>query len=77
MAAPLDAACSRGFGELLGPLEHHAAFLVVSLLGWLLPACIAYHLLGDHVRVLRASKIKLSLIQNALCRAVASHLLPP
>lgn len=60
---------------LLGPSDNHDSFLVASLSGCLLPACIAYHLVGNNVRVLNVSKIKPSFIQKTLYRAVAIHLL--
>lgn len=75
MATPFDAMCLLCFKVLLGPSDNHASFLVASLLGWLLPACIASHLVGNNMRVLHVSKIKLSFIQETLYRAVAIHLL--
>lgn len=66
MVTPFDAVCLLFFKVLLGPSENHASFLVVSLLGWLLPACIAYHLVGNNMRVLHVSKIKLSLLFRKL-----------
>ena len=66
MVTPFDAVCLLCFKVLLGPSDNHASFLVVSLLGWLLPACIAYHPVGNNMRVLHVSKIKLSLLFRKL-----------
>lgn len=61
-----DAVCLLCFEVLLGPSDNHTSFFVVSLLGRLLPACIAYHLVGNNIRILHISKIKLSLLFRKL-----------
>lgn len=66
MVTPFDAACLLSFKALLGPSGNRAFFLVVSLLGQLLPACIAYHLVGNNMRVLHVSKIKRPLLFSKL-----------
>lgn len=50
VVTPFDALCLLCFKVLLGPSDNHDSFLVVSLLGWLLPICIAYHLVGNNMR---------------------------
>lgn len=66
VVTPFDAVCLLCFKVLLGPSDNHDSFLVVSLLGRLLPICIAYHLVGNNMRVLHLSKIKFSLLFRKL-----------